>query len=117
MSAGKLQSSKPLNQMRFVRNVRRVNIVAYSLALVAMCAGACAGACDFMFFGLHGPGILVVSVGLMVLFLVVERFVLLRWVKCPACGKPFFVYTDIRTNVQQLPLVNHACLHCHALVE
>ena len=113
MSAGKLQSSKPLNQMRFVRNVRRVNIVAYRLALVAMCAGACV-----MFFGLHGPGILVVSVGLMVLvFLVVERFVFLRWVKRPACGKPFFVYTDIRTNVQQLPLVNHACLHCHALVE
>ena len=106
-------SSQPANGMLRLRCVRRFNLLLYSVALAAMFIGV-----GVAFCGAHKVGLHISAGGILLLIpLGIERVFVLPRLKCPRCGKPFFLYQGVLALTQQLPLVNRSCLHCHTRIE
>jgi hypothetical protein len=90
----------------WLHRINRFNLFCYCVAFAAIVGSLAIGLGGFIVVGVR-----LVAVGaLVIIFLTLESYLLLPFVKCPCCGHPFFRRDGLFAN--RVPLLNRSCLHC-----
>ena len=91
---------------RGLHRIRRFNLLCYCIAFAAVVVGLAIG-----LSGVVTVGVRTVAAGaILIMFLTLESYLLLPFVKCPQCGNPFFRRDGLFAN--RVPLLNCECVHC-----
>ena len=93
-------------KMWFFNRINQVNLVGYCIAFAAVLVGLGIGVAGFIDVGVQSAAL----GAILVVALTLESYLLLPFLKCPRCGKPFFRRAGFLAN--RVPLLNRSCLHC-----
>jgi hypothetical protein len=93
-------------ERRWLLRIRQFNLVCYCVAFAGVLLGLAVG-----FSGLVTAGARVAAGGaVLIMMLCIESYVVLPFVKCPHCAKPFFRRGGLFGS--RVPLLNRECIHC-----